>query len=363
MADISVYPRKRSPFFYISYLCPTRLRRTHQATPFRTDDPRGERLAYELARERSAGAEIFARGAKRERFDTWVPSWLQITYRNAKTRLRYSGAWAQWRLFLRTSARIDVPRALTYQHVLDFHAWRTAQRKRSGRTVGSNTAISDIKFMQACISEAMRRGFATANPCQKLAIQRDPVRRAHALTAEELALIERTLPAYIAADPVRRGWMLPAYTIARFQGCRLRETRLHLRSQVDLRAGQITFIAKGSAGRPNEFVTMIHARVRPLLEQLLAAKATHTLEFPPCPSVYWRKFFDHGGLPHVWFHCLRSTVATELALAGVPISLAMRYQGHAKEEIHRAYQDIKARDLTVCAAAVGQAPAHTPPTP
>lgn len=37
----------------------------------------------------------------------------------------------------------------------------------------------------------------------------------------------------------------------------------------------------------------------------------------------------------------------------MPISLAMRYQGHAKEEIHRAYQDIKARDLTVCADAVG----------
>jgi integrase len=353
MPDLSVYPRKGSPFFYISYPCPKRLKRVHEATPFRTDDDRGERKAYLLAKDKSEGASILMKGAKAERFDTWVTDWLRVNYRNPKTVLRYTGAWEQWRRFLIDRAQIAVPRALTYQHVLDFHAWRTSQVKKSGRKVGSNTAISDIKFMQACITEAQRRGFADDNPCKKLGIQKDPARRAHRLMPDELARVEATLPAFIAEEPERRTWMAAAYTIARYQGCRLRETRLNLRSQVDLFGGTITFSAKGSNGQPSVFTTQMHQKVRPLMERLIAEKRAYTLEFPVCPSIFWRRFFDQIGLRNAWFHCLRSTVATEMAVAGVPISLAMRYQGHAKEEIHRAYQDIKAKDLTVCAAAVG----------
>ena len=352
-AEISVYPRKRSPFWYISYPCPKRLKRVHEATPFRRAEARGERQAYLLAVERSEGASILMKGAKAERFDTWLLPWIEVTYRNPKTKKRYIGAWFHWRRYLADVAKIAVPRALTYELVLGFHKWRTEQVKKSGRKVGSNTALCDIKFMQAVMTEAGRRGFADDNPCKKIGIQKDPARRAHRLAPGELALIEKNLPAWVSQEPERRGWMPAAYTIARYQGCRLAETRLNLKSQVDLSNNQIKFIAKGSDGKPNEFQTMMHAKVRPLLEQLVKEKRTYTLDFPPCPSVMWRKFFDSIGLTNAWFHCLRSTVATEMAVAGVPISLAMRYQGHAKEEIHRAYQDIKARDLTVCAAAVG----------
>lgn len=370
MSDISVYPRKGSPFFYISYPCPKRLKRVHEATPFRTDEARGERQAYLLAKDRSEGASILMKGAKAERFDTWVLPWIDVTYRNEKTKKRYKGAWFLWRKFLAEVAKIAVPRAMTYQHALGFHAWRTQQVKPSGRKVGTNTALSDIKFMQSAMSEAIRRGFADDNPCKKIAIQKDPVRRAHRLMPDELALIEAKLPAWVAAEPGRRSWMPVAYTIARYQGCRLRETRLNLKSQVNIAGAQITFIAKGSDGKPKVFPTMMHGKVRPLLEKLIKEKRTYTLEFPPCPSVMWRKFFDSIGLHNAWFHCLRSTVSTEMALGGVPISLAMRFQGHAKEEIHRAYQDIHARDLSVCVTAVGadipqqpQTPGSAPATP
>ena len=355
-SEISVYPRPRSPFWYISYPCPKRLKRVHEATPYRRDDSRGERQAYLLARERSEGAIILKKGAKAERFDTWLIPWIETTYRNPKTRKRYLGAWLQWRKYMADVAKIAVPRALTYETVLGFHRWRTEQVKPSGRKVGTNTALSDIKFMQAAMSEAHRRGFADDNPCRKIGIQKEPVRRAHRLMPDELARVEAALPAWVAADPERRSWMPVAYHIARYQGCRLTETRLNIRGQIDLAAGQIKFIAKGSDGKPNVFTTALHDKVRPLIERLIAEKRTYTLEFPPCPSVMWRKFFDSIGLQNAWFHCLRSTVATEMALGGVPISLAMRFQGHAKEEIHRAYQDIHARDLTACLAAVGSTP-------
>lgn len=356
MSDISVYPRNKSPFYYISYTCPKRLKRVHEATPFRLDDPKGERKAYLLAAEKGEGATIMMSGAKVERFDVWVLPWLELQYRNSpKTKLRYKGAWLKWRDFLRQEAKVDVPRALSYEHVRRFHEWRTSQVKPSGRIVSTNTALCDIKTMQAIMSEAIRRGFADDNPCKRIGINKDPARKAHRLTPEELALIEEKLPLWIAEKPEERSWMMTAYTIARYQGCRLRETRLNLKSQVDLRARQITFIAKGSNGKPHVFPTMMHEKVRPLLESLVAKKQAYSLEFPVCPSVYWRKFFDSVGLTNAWFHCLRSTVATELAVGGAPISLAMRYMGHAKEAIHQAYQDINARDLTVCAAVVGSA--------
>jgi integrase len=355
MRNVAVYPRKKSPFYYVSYPCPKRLKRVHEATPFRIDDPAGERKAYLLAMEKSDGATVLMSGSKAERFEVWVVPWLDLQYRHSPiTRARYTASWFRWRKYLQEVAKVGVPRAITYAQIRGFHEWRTQQKTRTGRCVGTNTAICDIRAMGVVMSEAIRRGFADTNPCTRTGISKDPVRKAHRLMPEELSLIESELPKWIEKHPGRE-WMMTAYIIARYQGCRLRETRLNLKSQVDLRARQITFIAKGRNGKPNEFPTMMHEKVRPLLERLIAKKQAYTLEFPPCPSIHWRRFLDSIGLTNAWFHCLRSTVATELALGGVPISLAMRYMGHAREEIHQAYQDIHARDLTACAAVVGSA--------
>jgi integrase len=365
MPNISVYPREgRSAKYYISYDCPKRLRRVHEATPYLVSDPKGEQKAYFLAQEKSAGSEIMMRGAQEERFEAWVLPWLNSTYhKRPRTLQRYVGAWKYLGQYLRNIS-VDVPRALTYHQAVKFVEWRTQMIKPSGRTVSTNTAVLDLKVLQTIMAEAVRREYATTNPCDKVSIQKDKPRRAHRLTPDELALIEAKLPAWIAEDKERRAWMEPAYIIARYQGCRLRETRLNLKSQVDLRGNRVIFIAKGRHGEPHEFPTALHKKVRPLLERLIAERRSYTLEFPPCPSVMWRKFFDSIGLTNAWFHCLRSTVATELALAGVAISLAMRYMGHAKEEIHRAYQDIKASDLGAVADAIGSdaASAHTNPS-
>lgn len=360
---VSVYPKKRSPFWYVSFDSPDRARRVSRATPFRRDDPAGEQKAFFFAQEKSAGAAILRRASSHEAFDVWVLPWIERHFaKRPRTRARYRGAWKFLGHYLRAIAKVDVPRGLAYKHAIGYHEWRITTKKRNGEQVGTNTALCDLKIMSGIMSEAVRRDFASANPCLRLGIAKDKVRHARRLTPAELALIERKLSEWIAEPPEKRAWnakddrewMLIAYTIARYQGCRLRETRLHLTRQINLAENRVTFIAKGRDGKPHEFPTFLHAKVRPLIERLIAEGRTYTIEMPVAASVPWRRFFDWIGLRDAWFHCLRATVATELALGGVPISLAMRFMGHAKEEVHRAYQDIKAAELSVCAEAIGQ---------
>ena len=70
-------------------------------------------------------------------------------------------------------------------------------------------------------------------------------------------------------------------------------------------------------------------------------------------------FFKEIGLPHLCFHCTRVTVATRMARAGVPISEAMAFVGHASETIHRIYQRLAAADLSSAVAAVSYGDGET----
>lgn len=362
MNEVSVYPRKGSTKLYVSYIDPRTDRRVHRATAFAATDPDGRRKARAYG-ERLAQAETRS-PTNSERWSAWVIPWLERQYRSApRTLQRYLGAWKFLHHFLVDVVDVPVPRALTYQHCLAYHQWRMGQRKRtSGRTVGNNTALLDLKVLQAIMSEAIRRDFADGNPCVRLGIRRDPTRSARELGPEELGAIERELPAFVAEHPEERGWMPIAYHIARFQGCRLRETQLDLRRQVNLRENQVTFYAKGRRGQKHVFETALHPQVRPLIERLIAEKRTHTCTVPLNGSRLWRQFFDRLGMPDAWFHCLRATVATELARAGVHESQAMRYMGHASEVVHRAYQKLKSRDLSAAVAAIGATtPSATPP--
>ncbi|HEX2100386.1 MAG TPA: hypothetical protein VHF69_06975, partial [Candidatus Synoicihabitans sp.] len=314
--DISVYQRTGRRKLYVSYIDPVSDQRIHRASAFAVDDPDGRRKAR-------AWATTLARNDQRtptnaERWSAWVPNWLERHYARApRTLQRYLGAWKFLHHYLVDLADVQVPRALTYQHALAYHEWRVGQRKGSGRTVGNNTAILDLKVLQTIMSEAVRRDFAPSNPCLRLGLRKDPTRSARELSPEEISLVERSLPSFVAVDVAERGWMPIAYQIARYQGCRLRETSLDLRRQISLRENQITFYAKGRRGQKNVFETALHPQVRPLIERLIAEKRAVTCEIPLNASRLWRQFFDSIGMPDAWFHCLRATVATELARAGV----------------------------------------------
>lgn len=353
----SVYPRKGSPKFSISYWDTKEQKRVSITTPFRVDDPQGRRKALDLAREKSKDAAADRATLGRERWENWAEAFLRERYGGSpKTLKRMLGAWSQWQCYLRTQG-IPVPRGLDYNRVLGFIAYRSAQVKpSSGKRVSKNTALCDVRAMSVLMREAMRRGYAETNHCEKLGIGKDPAKQKPEMTDPEIAAIRQGLAG-------RPDWMRISFEIALHQGCRLTETALPL-SAVDLTRNTLTFCAKGrGGGLKHEFTTSLHPGLRPMMEALVAAGASVTCELPVMAAKEWHSFFREIRLPHLCFHCTRVTVITRMARAGVPIAQAMAFVGHASQTIHRVYQRLATTDLARAVAAVSYAGGSTPRNP
>jgi hypothetical protein len=343
----SVYARERSPFWWISYWHPKKQKRIHEATPYRRDAVQSKRKALDLADEKSkqAGADKSETG--RDRWERWVSDFIADRYpvsSRKKTHDRMLGAWRQWREFLRNSA-VHVPRGLTYNGVLDYVKWRSSQVKpSSGKRVSKNTALCDVRLMAVVMDEARRRGFADTNPCDRLGIAKDPAKEKREFSDAEIDLIRRELRS-------RPDWMQVAFEIAIFQGCRLRETAMPL-TQIDLQRSTIMFLAKGRGGKKHVFTTRLHDGLRSLIESLIKAGRSTTCDMPVMASKDFHFFFKEVGIKDACFHCTRVTVVTRLARAGVPVSIAMAYVGHASETIHRIYQKLQPADAAPAVAAI-----------
>jgi integrase len=342
----SVFERPRSPRFYVVYWCPRRQKRVQEATPFRRDDPQGRRKALDLANERSKEARADKDTDGTERWESWVDEFLAQRYSgSAKTGARMEYAWSQWRAFL-NAEQIHAPRALDYNAVLRFIAWRSSQVKPSSKKVVSrNTALCDTKVMSVIMREAMRRGFATTNHCEKLGIKKDPAKEKPEMTNEEIAKIRAELKS-------RPEWMRVSFEVAIHQGCRLMETSLPL-DRVDLARKTVQFSAKGRGhGEKHVFTTQLHPGLIPLMRELRESGAKVTCTIPQMGAKDWHYFFKEIKLPHLCFHCTRVTAITKMARAGVPVSQAMAFVGHASETIHRIYQRLAASDLDRAVAAI-----------
>lgn len=338
MKYASVYAREGSPRFRVSYWCPRRQKRVHETTPFFITDPHGRRKALDFAAERSKFARADKDVGGGDRWERWVDDFIINRYHESpKTLQRMRYAWRQWATFLHERG-IHVPRGLDYAGVLGFIAWRQAQVKpRSGRHPGKNTALCDVRVMSVIMREAMRRGFAESNHCEKLGITKDRARQKPEMTEAEIATIRRELE-------TRPEWMRTAFEIALHQGCRLTETALPL-ANVDLERQTIMFSAKGRKGAKHVFTTRLHPALAPLMARKLAAGEAVTCVLPQMAAKEWWLFFKAIKLPHLCFHCTRVTVVTRLARAGVPMAQAMAFVGHASETIHRVYQRLATADL------------------
>lgn len=338
--------------YYISYFCPQTMKRVHKSTQFRLDDAEGKRKAYELALQKAKDAAVYKGTSNSERWETWVRPFLESRYRDQlKTLKRYSQSWGWWLLFL-MEREIHGPRALTYQHVREYHAWRMAYKKKTGRTVGHNTALLDIKMMQVLMNEAIRRGWIVTNPCDKSGISRRRGKEKLEITDEDMAYITAKLDEKVADNPEHYQWMRTAWEIARWQGCRVSETRINLREQVNLRDGILTIFGKGRNGQAKEIPTLIHPNLLPLFKRMIKEGRQWTLDIPRMYGRDLWRFFQSIDMPHYSFHCTRVTVITKGARAGVPESQMMAYVGHGQVEIHRIYQKLKARDLMQAAQAI-----------
>jgi len=237
---------------------------------------------------------------------------------------------------LASSPEIPFPRDITYRNALEYIDWRTAYKKKSGKTVGRNTAIFELKTLAMIIGEAVRLGHADANPLVSLKLKKDNAAKKPELSDEEIVSLRSAL----TEEPE---WMMIAFEIALQTGCRLRETRIPMNC-VDFTENKITFPSP-KGGEERAFSIPMPTALRPLLERLVKERRKFTLDFPFQPSRRWQQFFIKVKLSHLCFHCLRVTCVNRLRRAGVPREAAMRLVNHASDLVHQIYQREKVQDV------------------
>jgi integrase len=355
----SVYRRPDSPYWCISYSSPTKLRRVHERTRFRLDDlANGKRNALRYAAEKSAEAEILRTGRKGEAWEAWAPDYLKVRYGGSAvppplTYVRYRTAWERLSEYL-AEVGCRTPADLTYSIAAGFIEWACARRRRSGRRLSRNTAISEFVVLGIIQREAVRRGFAQGNPCHRAELRRVPRKEKPEITDAQFELIERRLAEKEGHLPLVDRWMTISFAIAKCHGTRSSATQIPM-SSIDFAAGTIRFSEKGSGQGKKVYTVAIHPALLPLLTNLRDAGATQTCSLPAGKSQEWTRFFhapDAPELHNLCFHCCRVTVITRLARAGVPIQQSMAYVGHASATVHRIYQRLQAQDLSRCTAAL-----------
>lgn len=359
-----IYTRGDSPYWWIRFRDSSG-RTRQQSTGLRRDDPRQTRQARGLEATRTAEELAIPKPTNRaDRWDAWCIDYLNTRFSSpeqsaSKERVLYN--WGTIRAFL-SSRGIECPSALRREHLFEFLTWRTEARGSGLKPVSLTTALLDLKTLSILVGEAIRRGWATSNPCLRLGVRKPSPRQKPELSDADLTSIEEA----IQTEPEpRRTILYRTFRIARFQGCRLRETHLRMGEDVLLHptgGGVIFFRTKGN----RRHAAPIHPEIEPLLRSIAAAGESETFAMPKGRSqlsVMWTRFLHRHRftqrLPGLCFHSLRVTVVTRLARSNVPESKAMAYVGHATTTVHRIYQRLKLDDLQDCVSALASVSSKT----
>jgi hypothetical protein len=358
VSDYTVYKRDDSPFWWIAFPdASAPMGRRQMSSKKRRDNPVGYKQALDLARTLAEDAQASNRIATGAGWDAWVEAWIRDKFaepRHARSLKAELHRWRWLRAFL-SERKISTPGEVTYQLGLDFMEWRQKHKTRSGKG-GYNNALGELRQLGRIMREAVRRGFVTASPLERMGLKRHKPKEKPEITDAQIVDIRRALAEREEHLPIGKRWMTVSFEIALHQGCRHAETSLPL-ANINDRAGTITLRQKGD----RVFTTRLHDGLRPLIAELRAAGATVTCTHPPMAGKLWHWFFNgrkdrghesKGVAPGLCFHCTRVTVITRMARAGVPIQQAMAYVGHADEEIHRIYQRLQAPDLSRVQAAL-----------
>ena len=310
--------------------------RRNKSTGLRADNP-GETVKARTLRAEMEAKELGRTGSTMagETWESWVPKYLERHCESDATLTRYVDIWKWLSLWLQVKHH-HTPRAITYRNGIEYLEWRMAYKKKSGKTVGRNTAILELKILSMIMGEAVRLGHADANPLTSLKLKRDKAAKKPEITDDEIRDIREALK-------TEAEWMQTAFEIALHTGCRLSETRIPL-DCIDFAENKITFpTPKG--GEERAFSVPMPTALRPLFERIRKEKKAFTLDFPFQASRKWQRFFVNINLPHLCFHCLRVTYVNRLRRARVPREIAMRLVNHASELVHKIYQREKVEDV------------------
>ncbi len=208
----SLYRKKNSPFWFIQFVDPISRKRVNRSTGFRTDSAKETVEARAFRAQREAKELSHNAGALGGGWDTWVTQYLERHCESPLTLERYLDAWKWLALWLQTK-RFHSPKDITYRNAIEYVDWRTSFKKKTGKTVGRNTAILELKILAMIMGEAVRLGHADANPLVSIKLHRDKAEKKPEITDDEIVAIR-------AALKIEPEWMQRAFEIALHTGCR-----------------------------------------------------------------------------------------------------------------------------------------------
>lgn len=364
----SLYKRPKSKFWWIKFRDPISGKVKQESTRFvigRGDDLR---RARELEAERSLAETRTRTLARGTRFEEWVAGWIELHYRNPHTLARIQATWRSLRAYF-AEKEIAAPEQLRREHCLGYLEWRQklghANSKRA-RVLKRNTVILELKFLSKLMQEAVNRGYVQYNVATHLGLARERPKEKAEMTDDHVALIRAAIARRVAQaktepEKINADFLRVSFEIALHQGCRLNETYLNLREQVNLEHGELTLHAKGD----QIYVAQLNPHLVPFLRALIEEGRTWSYQRPRMPSLVWFDFFDrlrkkHPSLRNVSFHSTRVRVVSRLERAGAPEAAVKKVVNHASTTVHRVYRRVTKDELNPFWSALAPA---TPPTP
>lgn len=349
----SLEPRDDSQFWQIRYRDTATGKRRKEATRYRWNNREETRAARELCAKKTYEEKQSRGSTHRDKWQVWVRGWLESHYADSpKTQSRYLTAWRSIESLL-TELGIDFPARLDHTAVINFidrrRQSRRGKQKKNKKPIAPGTISTDIKVLRLVMDEAIRRKFASVNPCLRLRISRKPLRDIYEIKMDEEKIIREHLTTCSEEMNIQ-------FEIAMAQGCRFSETRIDLLRDVDLNATPSpTVIIRGKGGVV--YQTTLSPRLVPLFAALIARGNRFTWNLPPVKLLQcgrnWTRFFrKKAKLPHIWFHCTRGTAITRAHRAGVSFPKAMRFFNHASSLVHFIYTRLGIEDVSEVAWAL-----------
>jgi hypothetical protein len=349
----SLERRSDSQFWQLRFRDPSTGKRSREATRYRWNNREETRAARELCAKRTYEEKQSRSSTHRDKWEVWVRGWIESHYHDSKkTQGRYLTAWRSIESLL-LELGIEYPARLDHTAVLRFidrrRQSRRGKQKKNRKPIAPGTISTDVKVLRLVMDEAIRRKFATANPCLRLGLSRKPLRDIYQIKVDE----EKIIREHLATSPEE---MNVQFEIAIAQGVRFSETRIDLLRDVDLNAKPFpTVKIHGKGGVV--YQTTLSPRLVPLFRALIDRGDRFTWDLPTVKLLQcgrnWSRFFKKKAkLPHIWFHCTRGTAITRAHRAGVSFPKAMRFFNHASTLVHFIYTQLGLEDVSEVAEAV-----------
>lgn len=329
----SIYPKQRSPFWYIRYTDSLTGKPRDESTKLRRDNTEQTRKARQLCAQHTANELAIPRISRGDGWE-WVEAFFVVHYPNELSRQRAISAWFNLSAYMKRS-RIASPRLLTRENCMDYLSWRTTSEdgKRLGlRKAKHNTARVELQILSALMREAVIRRKAIANPCLQLGIGRVPGKIKPEITEPQIVVIEERLKAE-AGEYEYNEDMQVAWDIAIRYARRLTETAVRL-EDIDLDEMTITFRNKGGKNTTK----LLHPELIPLFRRLKKEGKEFAHKMWPNWSKIWKYFFKRCGFPDLSHHSIRVTVVNKLRRERVDPRVTRDFVDHSSVIVHRGYE-------------------------